>query len=148
MSFCNLLYHIVFATKNREQLIRPEIERRVYGLLYTIMTNKKAHVLRIGGMMDHVHIFVNIPPDISVSEFIKELKRESSIVMKSEKIIPNWNGWQNGYAAFSYSRYDIDKIVTYITNQKEHHRTVSFIDEYKAWLIENGISETEPYFPK
>ena len=148
MSFVNLYYHIVFATKNREQTIVNSVERRVYELLYAVMKNMNCKVFRIGGMPDHVHIFVEIPPTLAVATFVKELKRESSVVIRDERIIPNWGGWQDGYGAFSYSIHESDKIINYIKNQKEHHRHVSFVEEYRAWLIENGVDESAPYFPR
>lgn len=146
MSFCKLIFHIVFASKGRKQLIMPDVEWRVYTLLYTLMTKMDAQVLRIGGMPDHVHLLAIIPPSIALSDFVKELKRESSIVMK--QFVPEWDGWQEGYGCFSYSVKEIDTVVNYIMRQKEHHQRLSFRDEYRSWLIENGVSEDEPYFPK
>ena len=61
---------------------------------------------------------------------------------------PNWSGWQNGYGCFSYAISDIPNVKNYIINQKDHHKTVSFIDEYRNWLIEMGVSPDAPYFPK
>ena len=147
MSFIRLNYHIVFATKRREPTIDLANERRVYALLFSIMKKYGATVFRIGGMPDHVHICVSIPPTIAVSDFVKHIKRESSLAIKQNSILAKWDGWQNGSGCFSYSKNDVDNIVNYIKGQKEHHRKRSFIDEYRAWLIENGVSSDEPYFP-
>ena len=59
-----------------------------------------------------------------------------------------FEGWQNGYSAFTYAYKDLDMIVNYIKGQKEHHKRVTFMEEYRNWLIENGVSPDEPYFPK
>ncbi len=59
-----------------------------------------------------------------------------------------WSGWAEGYAAFSYNRGKIPIIINYFKGQKEHHKTVSFREEYRDWLIEQGISPDDPYFPK
>ena len=147
MSFIRLNYYIVFATKRREPTIDLANERRVYALLFSIMKKYGATVFRIGGMPDHVHICVSIPPTIAVSDFVKHVKRESSLAIKQNSILAKWDGWQNGSGCFSYSKNDVDNIVNYIKGQKEHHRKRSFIDEYRAWLIENGVSSDEPYFP-
>jgi len=146
MSFTQLFYHIVFATKNREPLISSEKERRVYTLLLSVMTKLGAQVYRIGGMPDHVHIFTSVPPEMPLSHFVKELKRATSVAIRNERIISGWPGWQEGYGAFSYSIHDREKIVNYIRNQKEHHRHISFIEEYRQWLLENGVPESELRF--
>jgi REP element-mobilizing transposase RayT len=99
-------------------------------------------------MPDHVHILVDIPATTSVSNFIKAIKRESSYLLKTNSSFPKWNGWQEGYGAFTYSVKDIPAVKQYIINQKEHHQSLSFIDEYRKWLIEMGVSPDEPYFPK
>lgn len=148
MSFTNFFYHIVFATKNRLPVITHDVERRVYGLLYSLMKDMGAHVYRIGGMPEHVHIFASIPSTIAIGEFVKELKRKASALIKAENIVNNWGGWQEGYGGFSYSRHDKDTVIEYIKNQKEHHKVKSFIEEYREWLIENGVSPDAPYFPK
>ena len=140
MSYTNLLYHIVFATKERRQSILIQNERRVYALLHTILSKYGATTLRIGGMPDHVHILAILPPTISVAEFIQRLKRESSLAMGKDAILPDWRGWQDGYSAFTYSRHEEEKIVNYIKNQKEHHKKVSFMEEFKQWMQENGIN--------
>ncbi len=148
MSFYNLLYHIIFATKNRQKTIETAREKELYAILYSIMKKNGAYTHRIGGMPDHVHILVSIPPDISISKFIQNLKRESSLAASDSHLFDKWDGWQNGYGIFTCSRHDYNKIFNYIKNQKEHHANISFIEEYRQWLIENGISPDEPYFPK
>lgn len=147
MSFYNLIYHIVFATKRREKVIEIVDERRIYGLLLSIMEKYGARVFRIGGMPDHVHILACVPPTISLSDFIGSVKRESSLFIKQNSILSKWNGWQDGFGCFSYSLQDKDKIVNYIKNQKEHHKKISYLDELRGWLIENGVSPDSPYFP-
>ncbi|MCM1092431.1 MAG: IS200/IS605 family transposase [Lachnospiraceae bacterium] len=148
MSFIQLNYHIVFATKRREPTIDIDSERRVYLLLFSIMKKYGATVHRIDGMPDHIHICTAIPSTIAVSDFIKYVKRESSLAIKQHSILTNWRGWQEGSGCFSYSKNEVENIINYIKRQKEHHRKRTFIEEYRAWLIENGVSPDEPYFPK
>ena len=112
------------------------------------MKREGAHIHRIGGMPDHVHILVDIPADISLSKFVQKLKQESSYLAKEAIELPLWSGWAEGYGGFSYSANEIDNVKQYIINQKEHHKRVSFIDEYRIWLLENGISPDAPFFPK
>ena len=148
MSFFRFTYHIVFATHQRVKSIPIEHERELYSIIHHIIKKNEGHLYRINGMSDHIHILVDIPASVSVSNFIKAIKRESSYLLKANSNFPDWNGWQEGYGAFTYSINDIPAIKQYIINQKEHHQTVSFIDEYRQWLIEMGVSPNEPYFPK
>ena len=139
MSYTNLLYHIIFSTRHRRPSILIENERRVYRLLFAILKKYGAETLRIGGMPDHIHLFISIPPTFAVSEFIQKLKRESSLAIKRDSILPKWDGWQDGYGAFTYSRNEADKIINYIKGQKEHHKRVSLIEEIEYWMKENGM---------
>ena len=148
MSFTKSVYHIVFGTKHRNPTIDIEHERKLYKILYDLMKKYGAHVYRIGGMPDHVHILVDITSSISISDFVKRLKQESSYLINNDGSFQNWNGWAEGYGAFTFSTSEINSVVNYIKNQKEHHKRVSFIDEYRNWLIEQGVSPDEPYFPK
>ena len=148
MSFTQSVYHIVFSTKWRKPIITNDKEREVYKILYNLMNSYGCHTYRIGGMPDHIHILVDISSKLSLSSFMKQLKQESSFIISQNRLFPNWDGWEEGYAAFSYSAKEIPVVVNYITNQKEHHKKISFIDEYKNWLIEMGVSPDVPYFPK
>ena len=138
----------MFSTKDRANTIHQDKERIVYKILYDIMKKKGAFVYRIGGMPDHIHILVDITPNYSLSDFVKTVKQESSYLIGNNENFPHWNGWQNGFAGFSYSANNIPIVEKYIINQKEHHKKVSFIDEYRDWLIEMGVSPDAPFFPK
>lgn len=147
-SFSRFTYHIVFATYQREKTISIEHERELYSIIHHIIKKNETHLYRINGMPDHIHLLVDIPASISVSNFIKAIKRESSYLLKTNRNFPKWNGWQEGYGAFTYSVKDIPLVKQYIINQKEHHQSLSFIDEYRQWLIEMGVSPDEPCSPK
>ncbi|MCM1483030.1 MAG: IS200/IS605 family transposase [Muribaculaceae bacterium] len=148
MSFTQLFYHIVFATKNRANTIIAERERDVYRMIYHISKRHGAEIIRIGGMPDHIHILTIVPPTISVGDYVKSVKRESSLMIGMGHVLPVWDGWQNGYGCFTYSNKDIPTVRKYIVNQKEHHRNRTFAEEYRAILLEAGVSEDGPYFPK
>ena len=148
MSFTKLIYHIVFSTKSRQNTIPIDFERELYALILHIVNKQNGHLHRIGGMPDHIHMLVDIPTNISVASFVKKIKQESSFLMAQNPKFPRWEGWEEGYGAFTYSVSEISAVRNYIKNQKEHHKKVSFIDEYRTWLIEMGVSPDEPYFPK
>ena len=85
---------------------------------------------------------------MALSDFVKRIKQESSYLLRKDSAFSDWNGWDEGYGAFTYSITEITNVIEYINNQKEHHKKVSFIEEYRQWLIEMGVSPDEPYFPK
>lgn len=96
-------------------------------------------------MEDHLHIFSDLHPSISLNDYVKDIKVASSIWMKNHGMFPDFYGWQDGYGAFTYSSREKNMIIDYIKNQKEHHKKETFFDEYKRLLIENGISFDEKY---
>ena len=148
MSFANLYYHIMFHTKYNAMAINIENERILYSYINGFCNNYGVKLLRLGGMPDHIHMLVNMPTTVSVSDFVKQLKVATSKMLYQDGHFPYFEGWQNGYSAFTYAFKDIDMIINYIKGQKEHHKVFSFRDEYRKILIENGISPDEPFFPK
>ena len=148
MSFTNLFYHIVFHTKHNAMAIVEEHENLLYAYIHGFCKHNGVRLMRIGGMPDHIHMLVAIPPQIAVSTFVKQVKVASSKMLCENSQFNGFDGWQSGYGAFTYSQKDVEMIVNYIKKQKEHHKHVSFRDEYRLWLIENGISEDAPFFPK
>ena len=96
-------------------------------------------------MEDHIHIFSDLHPSICLSDFVKDIKVASSIWMKESGLHPLFTGWQDKYGAFTYSVREKDMIINYIRNQKEHHKTETFYDEFKRLLMENEIEFDEKY---
>ena len=148
MSYTTSYYHIVIRTYRSEPTIPEEYERELYAYLYGIAKNLNCQTYRIGGMPDHIHMFVSLPSSLSLSTFVQRMKTGSSKWLKANPHFPRFEGWGREYAGFSYSLLDKDKIVGYILKQKEHHRRVTFAEEYRAFLVENRISIDERYFLK
>lgn len=147
MSYSNCFYHIVMRTYRSIPWIAEAHEKELYAYIHGYCKGVNATLLRIGGMPDHVHILVSIPTSMAVAEFVRRLKNMATLWLKNNKAkFPLFDGWGEGYAAFSYSRFDVGKIKQYIMNQKEHHKRVSFADEYRQWLTENGVTIDEQYF--
>ena len=138
----------MFHTKYNAMAINVENERILYSYINGFCNNYGVKLLRLGGMPDHIHMLVNMPTTVSVSDFVKQLKVATSKMLYQDGHFPYFEGWQNGYSAFTYAFKDIDMIINYIKGQKEHHKVFSFRDEYRKILIENGISPDEPFFPK
>ena len=148
MSYTESFYHIVFRTYRSEKTIPVEHERELYAYIYGIAKNLHCQTYRIGGVPDHIHIFVSLPSTLSLASFVQRVKTYSSKWLKTNCYFPDFRGWGHEYAAFSYCFRDKDMIVGYIMRQKEHHKTISFAEEYRAFVEENGVTVDDRYFFK
>ncbi len=146
MSYTTSYYHIVIRTYRSEPTINEEHERELYAYIYGIAKNLKCQTYRIGGIADHIHMFVSLPSYLSLASFVQRVKTDSSKWLKANPHFPRFCGWGREYAGFSYSLRDKDMIVGYIKKQKEHHRKKTFAEEHRAFLTENGVSIDERYF--
>ena len=144
-TYTQLYIHIVYAVKNRESLITPELETEMYKMLATILNNNGHTTIAIGGMPDHVHIFFGMNPKESLSHLVKEMKTATTAWVNGQNKAQGHFNWQEGYGAFSYSRSQIDAVAGYIRNQKNHHAKSSFRDEYVKLLQSFGIDFDERY---
>ncbi|MCW3116207.1 MAG: tnpA [Chitinophagaceae bacterium] len=144
-TFKQIFYQIVFSTKNRQDTITAASENDLYKYIWGIINKKKCKLYRINGMHDHLHIFTDLHPALRLSDFVKDIKVASSIWMKESGKFESFSGWQDGYGAFTYSIREKEMIINYIKNQKEHHRTKTFYEEFKRLLIENGVEFDEKY---
>ena len=144
MSYRQLLYQIVFGTKSHIPSINHNCDE-LYKYITGIIHNKKCKPYRINGTEDHIHIICDIHPTVPISGFVQDVKVASSIWIKQSGLFPIFNGWAYEYGVFSYSIKERDILIEYVKNQKEHHKHTSFIEEYRALLIEHGIEFDEKY---
>lgn len=135
-SCTNLIFHIVFVTRERRPLIDEEFQPRLYEYLGGTIRGLKGTSIEIGGVEDHVHILVKLPPTITVSDFLAKLKANTS---KWAKSVRRGFGWQDGYAAFTVSESQVERVRRYTQNQREHHAKASFPDELIALLKAHGV---------
>lgn len=132
MSYTNLLYHIVYATKARAPLITKTLRPRLHEYLGGTVRGLGGIALEINGTNDHVHILAKLRPTISVSEFMSKLKSGSSGWAKRQTA--GRFSWQARFGAFTVSESQVERVRRYIRNQEEHHRKQSFEEEFKALL--------------
>ena len=137
--------HIVFSTKHRAELIHPPVQDELYSYIGGICNEMECPPIKIGGYTDHVHILCMLSKKIALMKLLEEVKSHSSKWMKTKGSDLKNFYWQNGYGAFSVNPSDIDRVIAYIENQKEHHRKKSFQDEYKAFLKKYKIEYDERY---
>ena len=142
-SFQSSLIHCTWSTKNREPLLVPDLRQRLWPYLGGISRENKMKALAIGGAADHVHIFVSLPPTLSVAKAVQLLKGNSSKWIHETFPKLRSFSWQEGYGAFSISVSGIEATTAYIRNQAEHHRTRSFQEEFSAMLREHGLPYEE-----
>ncbi len=140
MSHTFLLYHIVIATKERRMAISHDCERSVYKILFHILNKQGCYIYRINGMPDHIHLLIDASPNIAPAKLVGELKRQSSLFIRSNAIIHDWPGWSEGYYLESLSRDALENVRQYIINQKSHHIGQQFIDEYRNMLMALGVN--------
>ena len=144
-TYTRLLYQIVFSTKNRIPCLIKRNQDRLYKYIAGLLKNKECHLYRINGIEDHIHILMDIPPKISVSSLVKDIKLASSQFIKQEQLFPHFAGWQIGFGAFTYSIKEKDRLIEYIKNQEQHHHNYSFREEYISLLKEFDIEFEEKY---
>ncbi len=142
-SHVSLFVHIVFSTKERGNLIRPEWEGRLHSYMGGIIRGLDAIPINIGGMPDHAHILSGLRSKHRLDYFIRDLKGDSSEWIHKE-ITRNFE-WQKGYGAFSVSPTALKEVSAYISNQKRHHAKVSFQDEYVDLLRRSGTEYDERF---
>lgn len=143
-TFANLLYHVVFSTKDRMPLIRDEIRESLYEYMGGIIRGEGGVLLEIGGMPDHVHLLVKLKTDVTVALMVQKIKGKSS-KWHNERLVRERFAWQSGYGIFSVSASLMERVRRYIRSQEEHHRRVSFKDELITLLKRNGIPYDERY---
>ncbi len=137
--FSQIYIHIVFSPKHREALIDTAWEERLHKYITGIIQLKGHKLLAIGGMPDHIHIFVGLKPVESISNLVKDIKNDSNDFVKNEKLSRFKFDWQNGYGVFSHSRSQIDAVCKYILNQKEHHHKKTFKEEFEKFCEDFGV---------
>ena len=147
MSYTQLLYHIIFRPKNSVPAITTEHEEKLYRYIWGFVKEKSGILFRIGGMPDHIHLFLHIPPKFAVSDFMRDLKTSANkYLCENKECFPLFEGWGKSYCALTYSVSEKDKVINYIKNQKLHHAKVSFHDELLQLLEENGVEVDMRYF--
>ena len=142
-TYTNLLFHIVFSTKERYPFIRPEFRERLYEYMGGAIRGLNGICLEIGGIEDHIHILTKLRPTLAVSAFLEELK--PSVTKWARPIIHPKFEWQDGYAAFSVSESQVPAVRRYIQNQEAHHRKTTFEEEFKSMLRKANMDFDERF---
>ena len=141
----HLVYHIVFSTKRRAPLIEADWQPRLHEYLGGIVKGLQGTPISIGGMPDHVHMLVRLRPSRAVSDIVRDIKANSSGWARDKRQAAGRFQWQRGYGAFSVSESVVPEVRRYIENQQEHHRKMSFHDEFVQLLDRHGVAYDPQY---
>ncbi len=136
--------HIIFSTKYRVEWITDDVALRLYAYMAEVAKSKKAYVIEIGGIEDHVHILANFHASRSVAGVVGAIKANSSRFGK-ELLDNEGFGWQEGYVAFSVSESEVERVRRYIRNQREHHRRMTYEDEIRKICQRYGVKPDEAF---
>ena len=144
-SLCKIYLHIVFHIKSNSPQIGDEQLERVHNYIGKLVNSTGCQVVRVGGTNDHIHLVCQLSRSETVSHLVEEVKRNSSRWIKTLSPYYEHFAWQGGYAAFSVSQSMMDKTIHYVNNQQQHHKKISFRDEYIQFLKLYNIDYDEEY---
>jgi REP element-mobilizing transposase RayT len=141
----SLQVHVIFSTKNRLELITPEIEPDLFAYIGGILHNNKSKLIAANGTADHIHLLISLSKNIGLSELIGDIKRDSSAWIKTQDSQFSNFHWQDGYGAFSIGQSQVKTVKDYIARQKIKHDKVDFKDELREFLRKYEIEFDERY---
>lgn len=144
-TFSQIYIQVVFAVKGRTSLIHSSWEEELYKYITGIVQNKEQKMLAINGIPNHIHFLIGMRPSCCLSDLVREVKKSSNEFIKLKGFTPHKFQWQEGFGSFSYGHWDLDNVIRYIQNQKEHHRTKTFREEYEKLLRDFNIEFKDEY---
>jgi REP element-mobilizing transposase RayT len=144
-TYTQIYVQIVFAVQDRQNLIAEKHRDELQKYICVIISNKKSKPLAIYCNPDHTHVLIGLHPSVSISDISRDIKANSSKWINDKRLIIGKFNWQSGFGAFTYSRSQIDSVIKYILNQPEHHKKVSFKNEYINFLKKFEIKYYEKY---
>jgi putative transposase len=144
-TYSQIYIQVVFAVQGRHSLIERDWKDELYKYITGIVKNHNQKLLAINGVSNHIHILLNIKPNIALSDLVRDIKANSSRFVNEKRFVRGKFSWQEGFGAFSYSISQLDDVIQYIQNQEEHHKETSFKDEYLKYLKRFEIEFDENY---
>lgn len=144
-TYSQINIHCVFAVKGRNNLITKNFRDELFSYMSGVLKNDNAFPLAVGGWLDHVHVFFELPTDAKISDLMRMLKAVSSKWINENNFIRGKFHWQEGYGAFSYSKSQRNDVIKYIINQEEHHKNKTFREEYLDLLKKFEIKFEDKY---
>ena len=147
-SFSSVYLHIIFGTAGRMRCISGEMRQRLYSCIGGILREKGCKLLKAGGTKDHVHLLISFPRDISIANLLREVKSSSSKWVHETYSNMKWFKWQDGYGVFSVSQSLLGDVMRYIERQEEHHKKITFREEFLRFLERHNVKLDQRYILK
>jgi putative transposase len=144
-TYTQCYFHLIFAVKNRDALIRKEWKNDLERYISVIVQNHKHKLLAIGSMPDHIHISIGYNLNHLIPDMVEEIKTSSNKWIKENRLSKFRFAWQKGYGAFTNSKSQLDGVVKYVLNQETHHKKKTFREEYLKILKNNEIEYKDEY---
>jgi len=144
-TYTQYYFHLVFAVKNREALIKKEWKNDLEKYITGIVQNHKHKMLAIGAMPDHIHIFIGYNVNQLIPDLVEEIKTSSNAWIKENRLSKFKFEWKKGYGAFTHARSQLDTVIKYVLSQEEHHQKRTFREEYLDMLRKNEIEYKDEY---
>ena len=144
-TYTQITYQIIFSTKYREKTLTKEGRIELFKDISGILKNKKCFLYQVGGVEDHIHIVTGIHPSIALADLVKDIKLGCTSFIKEKQLFKDFNGWQVGYSAFTYSKEARANLIEYVLNQESHHKSIISKDELEQMLKEQDINYDEKY---
>jgi REP element-mobilizing transposase RayT len=144
-TYTKLYVHCVFTPKGRHSLLNDSIRENVHKYIYGIIKGMRCYPVGINGTSNHIHILTGFYPALSISDLVRDIKRSSALYINNNRLLQQKFSWQEGYGAFTVGYRDLDRVYNYVLNQKTHHETTIFKDEYLALLTDEGVEFSGDY---
>ena len=144
-TYSQIYIQVVFAVKDRQNLISKSWNEKLYKYISGIITNKGHKAIIVNGVKDHVHVFIGFKPSKSISDLVRDIKNNSSKFINENKFVKGKFAWQESYGVFSYSHSQIEQVYNYIKDQELHHSKKTFREEYIEFLKRFQVDYDEKY---
>lgn len=144
-SLAQILVHVIFSTKDRYPFLAPEIRSELHAYSATVLAENDCQANQMNSLQDHVHVLCRLSKTLTIADLVKELKVSTSKWIKTKGGMLAKFQWQSGYGAFSVSPSQVAAVRRYIQNQEEHHRRVTFQDEFREFLRRHELEFDERY---
>ena len=145
MAHTQILYQLVFATKNRLKVLGASNRSELYKYMQAVMDRRKCYCFAIGGVEEHVHLVFTLHPSVALADLVKDLKVSTSLYIKKQNLFPSFTSWAVKYGAFTYDIEAKDNLVRYVLNQVEHHKSTTFEEEYLEFMKEFNVEYDERF---
>jgi putative transposase len=145
-TFTQILYQIVFGSKDYTNYLTRENQGKLFGYIVGMLNKRNCHSYQVGGYANHIHIVTHLSPTINLSDLVREIKKAShEMMVREKKSFPDFPGWQVGYGAFTYHISMKPVLINYVLNQEQHHKGITFREEMIKLLNDNLVPFNEEY---